>query len=57
LHQQIDDAVKSPELAAKLASYGAEPMLMSRADFDVFLKCELDMNGPLIAATGMVPEQ
>jgi tripartite-type tricarboxylate transporter receptor subunit TctC len=57
LHQQIDDAVKSPEIAGKLAGFGAEPMLMSRADFDVFLKRELGMNGPLIAATGMVPEQ
>ncbi len=56
-HAEINAAVQSPDLAAKLASYGAEPMLMSRAEFDKFLARELEVNGPLIKATGMTVEQ
>ncbi|MDB5555213.1 MAG: hypothetical protein JWL86_5197, partial [Rhizobium sp.] len=52
----FEAAVKTPEVAEKLAVTGTEPMLMSRADFDKFIDRELGEIGPLITSTGMVAE-
>jgi tripartite-type tricarboxylate transporter receptor subunit TctC len=56
LHTAFEAAVKTPEVAEKLAVTGTEPMLMSRADFDKFIDRELGEIGPLITSTGMVAE-
>ncbi|HEY6833894.1 MAG TPA: tripartite tricarboxylate transporter substrate-binding protein [Pseudolabrys sp.] len=53
LHQVLNGVVREPAMTKKLAGFGAEPMLMSRAAFDEFIERELKVMGPLIAETGI----
>jgi tripartite-type tricarboxylate transporter receptor subunit TctC len=53
MHQVIDDVVREPVMVKKLATFGVEPMLMSRAAFDEFIQRELAIMGPLISETGI----
>ena len=45
--------LKSPEFQAKLASFGADPMLMRPAEFDAYVRNEIAANEALVKAAGL----
>jgi tripartite-type tricarboxylate transporter receptor subunit TctC len=53
LHDETRKAIKAPEVAAKLVKFGADPMPMSPAQFEAYLKNELATNEKLAKATGL----
>jgi tripartite-type tricarboxylate transporter receptor subunit TctC len=53
LHAEVEKAVKTPEVAAKLKGYGADPMLQSTAEFRQQIKDELAANEKLVKAIGL----
>jgi tripartite-type tricarboxylate transporter receptor subunit TctC len=48
--------VKTPEVAAKLKGYGADPMLQSTAEFQQQIKNELAANETLVKAIGLTAQ-
>ena len=48
LHDEIDGLVRSPDIAEKIRSLGADPLSMSVQDFDAMIKRELISNAELI---------
>jgi tripartite-type tricarboxylate transporter receptor subunit TctC len=53
LNQETVKAVQAPEMAAKLAKYGAEPMVMNQAEFDAFVAGEFVQGEKLIKTLGI----
>ena len=53
LHQETDKALQSPEFQAKLANFGADPMLMRPGEFDAYVRSEIAANKPLVKAAGL----
>ena len=53
LHAETEKAVRSPDVTAKLKSFGAEPWLMSTNDFAQHIKDELAANEKLVKAIGL----
>lgn len=53
LHGETEKAVNSPEVAAKLKGYGAEPWLMSNVAFGQHIKEELAANEKLVRTLGL----
>ena len=51
LYVETIKAIKSPEVAAKLPKFGADPMVMSPPEFEAYLKAELVANEKLAKAT------
>jgi tripartite-type tricarboxylate transporter receptor subunit TctC len=56
LHAEAEKAVKTPEVAAKLKGYGADPMLQSTAEFQQQIKNELAANETLVKAIGLTAQ-
>ena len=56
LHAEVEKAVKTPEIAAKLKGYGADPMLQSAAEFRQQIKDELAANEKLVKAVGITAQ-
>ena len=45
--------LKAPEIQAKLASFGADPMLMQPSEFDTYVRDEIATNEMLVKAAGL----
>jgi tripartite-type tricarboxylate transporter receptor subunit TctC len=53
LHEETMKALKNPTVIARLDKVGAEPMPMSPAAFDAFVRKEIDINATLVKAAGI----
>jgi tripartite-type tricarboxylate transporter receptor subunit TctC len=53
LHEETIKALKNPAVIARLDKAGAEPMPLSPAEFDAFVKKEIDINAVLVKAAGI----
>ena len=53
LHEETIKALKNPAVIARLDKVGAEPMPMSPAAFDQFVRKEIDINATLVKAAGI----
>lgn len=56
LHAEAEKAVKTPEIAAKLKGYGADPMLQSTDEFRQQINDELAANETLVKAIGLTAQ-
>jgi tripartite-type tricarboxylate transporter receptor subunit TctC len=53
LHQEVAKALAQPELIERLAKIGAEPMLMSSADFNSFIRQEVEVAARVAKAANL----
>jgi tripartite-type tricarboxylate transporter receptor subunit TctC len=53
LNAEIIKALNSPEVRKKIAALGADPMPMSLAEFDVFVRREIKLNADIFTAAGI----
>ncbi len=53
LHKEITELVESPEVGGQIRKLGADPLVMSIADFDAMIARELKENGELIRKAGI----
>ena len=53
LNAETVKALKNPAVMARLDKSGAEPMPMTLAEFDAFVKKEIDINAALVKAAGI----
>ena len=56
LNAEINEAMKSPELAASMAKLGFEPKFWSPQDYGAFLADEMQRWPPIVKASGVQPE-
>ncbi len=56
LHDEIAKALEDAGVRDKLAKLGVQPMPMSSAEFDAYVRKELEQNRALVKATGMKTE-
>jgi tripartite-type tricarboxylate transporter receptor subunit TctC len=53
LHEETIKALKNPAVIARLENAGGEPMPMTPAEFDAFVRKEIDINATLVKAAGI----
>ena len=53
LHAEIVKALGSADVKQKIATLGADPMPMSMAEFDAFVRREIKLNADIFAAAGI----
>ncbi len=53
LHSEVAKALAQPELIERLAKIGAEPMLMSTADFNAFIRHEVEVAARVAKAANL----
>ena len=53
LHQNTQRALQTPDMQERMAKLGAEPMLMTPAEFDAYIKKEIASNAALVKAAGI----
>jgi tripartite-type tricarboxylate transporter receptor subunit TctC len=53
LHEETIKALKNPAVIARLENAGGEPMPMSPAEFDAFVRREIEINATLVKAAGI----
>jgi tripartite-type tricarboxylate transporter receptor subunit TctC len=53
LHKEINDAVQSPEINARIRKLGADPLTLSLREFEALVANELEVNARLIKAAGI----
>ncbi len=53
LHKEINAAVQSPEISDRIRKLGADPLIMSVAEFDGMIQRELKENAELIKKAGI----
>lgn len=53
LYQAVSTAFQSADIVERLARLGAEPLVMSSAEFNALVREELRTNGPLVKAAGI----
>jgi tripartite-type tricarboxylate transporter receptor subunit TctC len=53
LHREINAAVQSPEISDRIRKLGADPLVMSVAEFEAMIQRELTENARLIKAAGI----
>ena len=56
LHEETRKALQTPEVRDRLTKLGAEPMDMSREQFQAYMKKELENNAKLVKAAKIQPE-
>jgi len=56
LNTEIQKALQTPAVRAKLEKLGVQPMAMNSEEFDKFVKEELLINSGLVKAAGIVPQ-
>ncbi len=56
LNAEIQKAMQESTVRAKLDKLGVQPMAMKTAEFDKFVKEELQINSELVKAAGIVPQ-
>jgi tripartite-type tricarboxylate transporter receptor subunit TctC len=57
LHAAASEVLKAPALQQKLSTLGVEPMAMSAAEFDAYIRKEIAANEGLVKAAGIKPAQ
>jgi tripartite-type tricarboxylate transporter receptor subunit TctC len=55
LHDEIEKALNEPALRARLANLDVEPMKMTPAEFDAYIREEIATEGALARAAGLKP--
>jgi tripartite-type tricarboxylate transporter receptor subunit TctC len=55
LHQETVKALQVPSLREKLATFDVEPMSMTPAEFDAYIRSDIVANGVLAKAAGLKP--
>jgi tripartite-type tricarboxylate transporter receptor subunit TctC len=53
LHKEINDAVQSPDINARIRKLGADPLTLSLREFEALIASELKTNARLIKAAGI----
>jgi len=53
LHSEINAAVQSPDINARIRKLGAEPLTLSLREFEALIASELEANARLIKAAGI----
>ncbi len=53
LHAEIAKALKTPALSERLKNLGADPMVLSPAQFDALVRMEIEVNGQIVKAAGI----
>jgi tripartite-type tricarboxylate transporter receptor subunit TctC len=56
LYREIRKAKEHPDVRAKLAASGSEPMDMTPAEFDAYIRKSVEMNRALAKAAGIKPQ-
>ena len=56
LNKEINEALRDPKLKARFVDLGAEPMLMTPADFGKFIADETEKWGKVVKFAGIKPE-
>ena len=56
LHRETVKVLQSAEFQGKLASFGADPMLMRPGEFDTYVRNEIAANEALVKAAGLAPK-
>jgi len=56
LYAAINDALRSPELAASFAKFGFEVMIKQQRDLEPFVTSEAQKWPPIVKAAGLLPE-
>ena len=56
LHDEIAAALENPSVKEKLATLGVQPISMTAAEFDAYVRQELEQNKALVNAIGMKAE-
>jgi tripartite-type tricarboxylate transporter receptor subunit TctC len=56
LHEMTDKALRSPAVAERLSGLGVDPMPLTQAAFDAFVRQEIAANGRLVRAAGIAQE-
>ena len=56
LNREIVAALKLKEMADRIAKLGGEPMPMTTAEFDAFLRKEIALNVAIVKAAGFKPQ-
>jgi tripartite-type tricarboxylate transporter receptor subunit TctC len=56
VNAEVNKALKSPEVVDRLAKLGAEPMSMTLAEFDAFIRREHDELGKVMRDAGVTPQ-
>ncbi len=57
LHEETTKALKEPEVMARLARAGAEPMFMNPQQFEAYLAQELVADEKIVKAAGLTGTQ
>jgi tripartite-type tricarboxylate transporter receptor subunit TctC len=52
-HRETVKVLQSPEIRAKLANFGADPMIMQPQEFDRYIRNEIAANETLVKAAGL----
>jgi tripartite-type tricarboxylate transporter receptor subunit TctC len=55
LHEEIAKALNDPAMKQLVKKLGADPMPLKPAEFDAFVRAEIDSNATLIRAAGIAP--
>jgi len=53
LHQNVITALQTPDTRERMAKLGAEPMVMTPAEFDAYIRKEIASNAALVKAAGI----
>ena len=53
LQRETVKVLQSPEIQAKLANFGADPMIMQPQEFDSYIRAEIAANETLVKAAGL----
>jgi tripartite-type tricarboxylate transporter receptor subunit TctC len=56
VNAEVSNALKSPEVVARLAKLGTEPMSMTPAEGDAFIRREYEELGKVMRAAGLSPQ-
>jgi tripartite-type tricarboxylate transporter receptor subunit TctC len=56
LYEEIAKALQDPGVQEKLSNLGVQPMPMTPAQFDAYVRKELEQNAVLVKAVGIKPQ-
>jgi tripartite-type tricarboxylate transporter receptor subunit TctC len=56
LYEEITKALRDPDVQEKLSNLGVQPMPMTPAQFDAYVRKELEQNAVLVKAVGIKPQ-
>ena len=56
LNREAETALKTPKVQEKLTALGVDPMIMSPADFDAYVRKDIVASAALVKSAGIKPE-